>query len=261
MTFNYSTDLFDAETIEHMVQHFQTLLTAISADPHQRLSDLPLLTAEERHQLLVEWNQTALAYPSHLCIHHLFEAQAEHTPDAIALLFQHQQLTYRELNKRANQLAHLLREMGVGPERLVAICLERSPEMIVAVLAVLKAGGAYLPLDVQYPAQRLSFMLEDAEVTLVLTQESLREKLRSLVTKQSLHLLSVDAETSSIAAQPEENPQSTVCSSNLAYLIYTSGSTGQPKAVLAPHRGAINRFAWMWNAFPFAGCPSRHHPA
>src|SRR5579859_2971774 len=171
--FEYNTDLFDAATITRMAEHFKTLLEGIVADPQQRLSELPMLSAAERQQLLVEWNATQVEYPQHLCIHQLFEQQVERTPEAVAVVFEDQQLTYAELNARANQLAHYLQGLGVGPEVIVGICVERSLEMVVGLLGILKAGGAYLPLDPAYPAERLAFMLDDAQVPILLTQEHL----------------------------------------------------------------------------------------
>src|SRR5262249_7982371 len=153
---------FEVATISRMVGHFQTLLAGTVADPEQRLSDLPFLTEEERRQLLVEWNATQADYPRDQCIHQLFEAQGERTPEATAVIFEEEQLTYRELNRRANQLAHHLRALGVGPEVLVGICMERSVEMVVGLLGILKAGGAYVPLDPAYPKERLAFILKDA---------------------------------------------------------------------------------------------------
>ncbi len=167
-TFEYNTDLFDATTINRMVGHFETLLEGIIADSEQRLSDLPLLTEAERHQLLA-WNETTTDYPKDLCICQLFEAQVERTPEAIAVVFEDQQLTYRELNARANRLAHYLKKRGVGPEVLVGICVERSLEMVVGLLGILKAGGAYVSLDPAYPKERLAFMVEDAQVPVLLT--------------------------------------------------------------------------------------------
>jgi non-ribosomal peptide synthetase component F len=158
----YSTDLFDAATITRMLGHFQTLLEGIVANPEQRLADLPILSEAERHQLLVEWNTTQTDYPKNQCIHQLFEAQVEQTPDATALVFEDKHITYRELNIRSNKLAHYLQKQGVGAEVLVGLCVERSPEMVVGMLGILKAGGAYVPLDPSYPPERLSFMLEDA---------------------------------------------------------------------------------------------------
>ena len=152
-----------------MAGHFQTLLEAIVADPDQSIATLPILTEAERHQILVEWNDTAADYPKDKCIHQLFEEQVERTPDAIALEFEDKQITYRELNRRANQLAHHLISLGVGPEKLVGICVERSIEMVVGLLAILKAGGAYVPLDPTYPKERVKFMLKDSEACVLLT--------------------------------------------------------------------------------------------
>ncbi len=162
--FEYNTDLFEEATIVRMMGHFQRLLEAVAADPSRRVSTLPMLTEAERHQLLVEWNDTAAAYPRESCFHELFAAQAARTPDAIAAVCGEQQITYRELNARANQLARHLQARGVGPDTFVGLCMNRSVEMLVGLLAVLKAGGAYIPLDPAYPQERLAFMLEDAQV-------------------------------------------------------------------------------------------------
>jgi amino acid adenylation domain-containing protein len=200
----------------------------------------------ERHQLLVEWNATAVDYPSNQCIHQLFEAQAERIPAAVALVFEQQQLTYRELNQQANQLAHYLRQLGVGPEALVGICMERSLEMVVGLLGTLKAGGAYVPLDPAYPRERLAFMLEDARPTVLVTQQHLIERL-------PIHeqVVCLDTGWHVIGRESKENVLNGVRSENLAYMLYTSGSTGRPKGVLGTHRAAINRFHWMWNTYPF----------
>jgi amino acid adenylation domain-containing protein len=173
----YNSDLFDATTIERMTRHFQTLLEGIVANPQQPISELPLLTERERHQLLFEWNNTTKEYPQDKCIHQLFEEQVQKTPLSVAVVFENQQLTYQQLNQRANQLAHHLQTLGVGPEVLVGICVERSLEMVVGVLGILKAGGAYVPLDPTYPLERLAFMLEDSSVPVLLTQSKLVEKL------------------------------------------------------------------------------------
>ena len=167
----YSTDLFSEETIARMEGHFRALLEGIVADPDQHLSELPLLSEDERRQLLIDWNDTGVDYPRDACLHQLFEAQVERTPDAIALVFRQEQLTYRTLNRRANQLAHYLQSLGVGPEVLVAICAERSLDMIVGLLGILKAGGAYLPLDPSDLTERLLFMVEDAQPQVLLTQQ------------------------------------------------------------------------------------------
>jgi amino acid adenylation domain-containing protein len=232
----YATDLFDASTVKRMVDHFQTLLESIVADPERCLSELAILTEAERHQLLVEWNDTRRDYPTDKCIHQLFEIQVERTPEATAVVFEKQQLTYRELNRRANQLAHYLRKLGVGPETLVGICIERSLDMVAAVLGVLKVGGAYVPLDPTDPKERLAFMLEDARVSVLLTQRRLMEGLP----EHGATVVCVDTDWQAIAQESEETPVSRACPENLAYVIYTSGSTGKPKGVQITHRGVIN---------------------
>jgi amino acid adenylation domain-containing protein len=244
----YNSDLFDAPTIARLAGHFRTLLHGIVAAPDQPLSVLPLLTAAERHQLLVEWNATQADYPHDLCLHHLVEAQVARTPDAVALVFNDQSLTYRQLNARANQLAHHLQGLGVGPEVLVGVCLERSPDLVIALLGILKAGAAYLPLDPAYPRQRLAFMLEDAQVPVVLTHQPLRPGLPACAAR----VVCLDTEGAAIGALPTTNPASPVRPDQLAYVIYTSGSTGQPKGVLGLHRGTLNRFHWMYDRYPFA---------
>jgi len=241
----YNTDLFDPATITRMVDHFQTLLRAIVADPDRPLSELSLLTGAERQQLLGEWNDTDTPYPSDTCVHHLFEAQVERAPDSVALVFEDQHLTYRELNRRANRLAHYLRTLGVGPEALVGICMERSLEMVVAVLGILKAGGTYVPLDREYPKERLAFMLEDALVTVLLTQARLADD----SPEHRAHVVYVDTDWELIAQESAENPFSGVTAENSAYVLYTSGSTGHPKAVAMSHRPLCNLLSWQLSHF------------
>jgi len=241
----YSSDLFDAATIARMLLHFQVLLEAIVADPEQRLSALPLLTDAERHQLLVEWNDTWKDYPQDQCLHELFEAQVEQTPEAVAVVFEQEQLTYRELNARANHVAHHLRSLGVRPEVLVGIMLERSIEMVVGLLGILKAGGAYVPLDATYPQERLAFMLEDAAVPVLLTEQRLLES----VSRRETEVVCLDADWEQIAQESAGNPNSGVAAENLAYVIYTSGSTGKPKGAMNTHRGICNRLLWMQDAY------------
>jgi amino acid adenylation domain-containing protein len=237
----YSTDLFEAATIERMVGHFQTLLEGIVANPEQSIATLPILTAAERQQLLVEWNETQTDYPRDKCIHQLFEEQVERTPDAIAVIFEEQQLTYQQLNRRANQLAHHLQTLGVGRDQLVGICLERSIELVVGLLGILKAGGTYLPLDPTYPQPRLAFMVENAQAQVIVTQDSLRQ----VLPPAAAHVVCLDTDWSTIAQQPTASPCSAVQPQNLAYVIYTSGSTGQPKGVLLNHRPLVNLVAWQ----------------
>ena len=228
----YSTDLFDHSTIARMVGHFITLLQGIVAAPDQRISQLPLLTEPERQQLLVEWNDTAADHPRDKCVHELFEEQVERTPDAVAVIFEEQELTYRELNERANQLAHHLIALGVGPETLVGLCLERSPELVVGILGILKAGGAYVPLDADYPPQRLEFMLQDAAVKYLVTQPQLRGRLPVA----DCAVICLDTEPRILQYTARSNPSVDVGADNLAYVMYTSGSTGKPKGVAIRHR-------------------------
>ena len=230
----YNTDLFDAAAITRMLRHFRILLEAAAADPDRRLSDLPLLNPEERHQLLAEWNDTKTGDSQHLCIHQLFEAQVERTPNAIAISLEDRQLTYEELNRRANQLAHHLRSLGVGPDVLVGSCLEHSPEMIIALMGILKAGGVYVPLDPTYPNERLSFMLEDARMSVLVTQE----RLVGGLPHDTPTIVCLDSGWNAVARERSDNPISAATHDNLAYVIYTSGSTGRPKGVSVP-QGSI----------------------
>ncbi|WP_390625552.1 MULTISPECIES: non-ribosomal peptide synthetase [Calothrix] len=232
----YNTDLFDASTIERMTGHFVTLLEGIVANPEQKIAQLPLLTQHEQHQLLIEWNDTQANYPQHKCIHQLFEERVNQTPNAVAVVFAEQKLTYQQLNIRANQLADYLQSLGVKPDTLVGICVERSLEMVVGLLGVLKAGGAYLPLDPEYPTERLRFMLEDAQVSVLLTQQRLVERLPEL----QANLICLDDIWEEIAQNNQDNPNSEVRAFNLANLIYTSGSTGRPKGVMVEHKGLCN---------------------
>jgi amino acid adenylation domain-containing protein len=239
----YNTDLFDGSRIDSMIEHFRTLLEAIAADPEERVSQLPLLTQGERERLLFEWNRTALPEVSHAGIHQWFAAQAELTPERVAVVCEGRQLTYGELNARANQLAHHLRELGVGPEALVAISLRRSIEMVVGMLAILKAGGAYVPLDPAYPAERLLFMLEDTSAPVLLTERRLVGELQG----QEARLVFMDQDADVIARQPTDNPASGISAENLAYVIYTSGSTGRPKGTGLSHRALMNLIEWHFS--------------
>ena len=242
----YDIDLFNAETITRIVEHFCTLLEGIVANPQARLSDLPLLTADELHQQLVEWNNTQVEYPQQQCIHQLFEAQVERTPDAVAVVFEDKQLTYYELNARANQLAHYLKKLGVEPEVLVGICVERSLDMVIGLLAILKAGGAYVPLDPSYPLERLAYMLEDSQPKVLLTQQQLVESLPD----HKIKVICIDRYWKLIADENTQNPVCNITCDNLAYVIYTSGSTGKPKGAMLPHHAICNHMFWMQSEFP-----------
>ncbi|MDZ8189313.1 MAG: amino acid adenylation domain-containing protein, partial [Nostoc sp. ChiSLP02] len=240
----YNTDLFDASTIERMSGHFQTLLAGIVANPEEQISQLPLLTAPEQQQLLIEWNRTEADYPSNRCIHQLFEEQCLRTPNAVAVAFGDEQLTYYELNCRANQLAHYLKSLGAGTDVLVGLCVERlsktlpkaSPLMVIGLLAILKAGGAYVPLDPEYPTERLSFMLDDTQVPVLLTQKQLLDRLPATAAT----LVFIDEIWSQLDQNHQQNPVTSVTASHLANVIYTSGSTGKPKGVMVEHRGLVN---------------------
>jgi amino acid adenylation domain-containing protein/non-ribosomal peptide synthase protein (TIGR01720 family) len=247
---SYDCDRFHSDTITRMLGHLLTLLENMIADVSQPLASLSILTAFEKHQLLVEWNNTQVDYPQNKCIHQLFEEQLEKTPDAIAVVFENLQLTYSELNKRANQLAHYLQHLGVKPETLVGMFIERSLEMVVGILAILKAGGAYLPLDPTYPKQRLAFMLEDARVSCLLVQSHLVDGLPPHQA-QVININTVDRE---IAGYSKANPVSDVQLENAAYVIYTSGSTGTPKGVINIHKGLYNRLLWMQDTYQLKVC-------
>jgi amino acid adenylation domain-containing protein len=243
-----NTDLFDTQTIDRLVTHFQTLLEAAVAQPELRLSELPLLSTAERQQLLVEWNATEVTGFEHACIHELFEKQARRTPDACAVFFEGVRLSYAELNARANQIAHHLRRHGVGPESVVGICVGRSADLAVSVLATLKAGGAYLPLDPNYPRERLQFMLKDAAVEVLLTHEGARDVLPS----HSAKVICLDSDAEAFAGESTVNPRASVARENPGYVIYTSGSTGRPKGICMPHRALVNLIEWNRASMPAA---------
>jgi amino acid adenylation domain-containing protein/non-ribosomal peptide synthase protein (TIGR01720 family) len=232
----YNTDLFDAATIERMAGHFRALVEGIVATPDAPIAALPLLTADERAQLLYAWNATEAEYAHTQTIPALFARQAARTPDAVAVVYQGESLTYGELNRRANQLAHHLQTLGVGPEVLVGLCVERSVDMLVGLMGILKAGGAYVPLDPSYPPERLAYMLTDASVPVLLTQGRLLAQLPTFAGET----VCLDRDWAAIARQPEQEPDSLVGPENLAYVIYTSGSTGKPKGTMVSHRSALN---------------------
>jgi amino acid adenylation domain-containing protein len=252
VTINYSIDLFEAETIQRMLGHYERLLKAVVENTAQRVWNLPLLTEAEREQL-ERWNQTSRDYPRYKTFAALFEEHAASTPNAVAVEYEGQELKYGDLNRQANRLAHHLRALGVKPDTLVAICMDRSLEMIVALLAVMKAGGAYVPLDPAYPEDRLQFMLEDSRPAVLLMQSHLR----GLFTEIRENLKVIDLKNAEAwSNQPDSNPeQATIglTAKDLAYVIYTSGSTGQPKGVAMPVGSATNMIAWQMNESAWAG--------
>ncbi len=234
--FDYNLDLFDRSTVARMAGQFQTLLEHLVVDPSQSLLTLPLLTRAERHQALIEWNDTQHEDASESSMHELFEQRALFTPEAIALRFEQQHLSYRELNRRANQLANYLTSKGGGIEGLVGLYMERSLEMVVGMLAVLKAGGAYVPMDPAYPAERLAYMLDDSKAAIVLTCRKQPDE----VPQSSAEVVSIDREWEEIEKQSDASRAANARGENLAYVIYTSGSTGRPKGVAVSHKGLVN---------------------
>ena len=231
----YNADLFEAPSVSRMLGHYRTLLDAVSASPDLSIASLPLLPPSEQHGLLVTWNETQREYPRDRCLHQLFETQAARRPEAVAVVCNGHCLTYRQLNQQANQLAHFLRTLGVGPEVYVGICVERSLAMLVGLLGILKAGGVYVPLDPTYPPERLAFILADTQTPFVLAQTHLVDRLPPTSAK----VICVDGDWDSITQQSNTNPANLTTADNLAYVTYTSGSTGQPKGVCIPHRGVV----------------------
>jgi aspartate racemase len=248
-TISYNEELFDRLTIERLSQHHQTLLESVGSDTDQRIGTLPVLPPAQRHQLLVQWNNTKKEYAQDQCVHQLFEAQARTTPDAIAVAFEEQQLSYRELNSRANRVGRCLRKLGVGPDALVGLCIERSPEMYVGILATLKAGGAYIPLDPNYPDERLDTIVSDARPGVLLTTRQLRCRLP----EHNTPIIFLD-EASASAVEEESNLRIAMTSDHLAYVIFTSGSTGKPKGVLISHRSLVNHSTAMARYYDLQPC-------
>ncbi|HEY3580423.1 MAG TPA: amino acid adenylation domain-containing protein, partial [Pyrinomonadaceae bacterium] len=245
LTLEYSTDLFEAATIKRMLAHLQTLLAGAAANPSAQISELPLLTAYERDEVLVQFNDNARDSVPALSLHELFEAHAAQTPDALALVFSEERLSYAQLNQRANRLARYLQGLGVGPELLVGICLERSIDTVVSVLAVLKAGGAYVPLDPAYPQDRIAFMLEDSRPAVLLTTQSIEQTLPG----SEARVVRLDTDSHLLDQFSGDNVASGISGDNPAYVIYTSGSTGQPKGVVLTHRGLANVREEQFRAF------------
>ncbi|MCP5425314.1 MAG: amino acid adenylation domain-containing protein [Gammaproteobacteria bacterium] len=252
----YDTDLFDAATVQRLAEHFRILLTAAATDPKQRLRDLPLLSEAERRQLVRNWNQTAAGFPETACLHQLVERQVRRTPDAPALICGERTMSYRDLNARANRLAHYLRGIGVGPDVTVGLCAARDGDMLVGLLAILKAGGAYLPLDPAYPRERLRFMLEDGRAPVVLTQTGLADTLPEPVSPASatMQRIWLDQAEATLAGFSTDDPPCIASPRNLAYLLYTSGSTGRPKGVAIEHRSAVAMVSWAQRAFAPEQC-------
>ncbi|NOK22272.1 amino acid adenylation domain-containing protein, partial [Corallococcus carmarthensis] len=240
----YSTDLFDAGTVQRMVEHLRVLLEGVVAKPEAAVGRLPLLTEVERQQVLVTWNQTQAEYARDATIPQLFEAQAKRTPDAVAVASGKQRLTYREVEARANQLAHRLRKLGVGPESRVGLCVERTADVVVGTLGILKAGGAYVPLDPSYPKERMGWLLEDAQGPALVAHSHLLESLPAFTARA----VCLDTDTK-LATEPEEAPETALRPENVAYLIYTSGSTGRPKGVAVTHRNAVAFLSWATETF------------
>ncbi|MCK5573218.1 MAG: amino acid adenylation domain-containing protein, partial [Bacteroidetes bacterium] len=242
----YNTDLFDASTIDRLVNHFGVSLEALAANPEQLIASVPLLTEVERHQLIVDWNRTDAEFPYNRSVQELFESQSVKNPEAVAVVFGEERWTYEELDLRSNRFASYLRGLGVGAEVLVGICMERSVEMVVALLGVLKAGGAYLPIDPSYPAERIEFMITDSSARMVLTQARLEER----IPRGSVAVICVDRRSEEIAKESDDRLPAVTNPENLAYVIYTSGSTGKPKGVMVPHRGVVNYLTWCQTAYP-----------
>jgi len=258
ISLRYNTELFDAATIARLARHFEALLHHVVAQPASRLTALTDMLAEsdrqipgdaERQQILIEFNDTAAEYPRDTCVHQLFEQQAQRTPANVALVFEAQELTYVQLNARANQLAHYLQTLGVGPEVPVAICMERCVEMVVGLLGILKAGGVYVPLDPAYPMERLAFLLDDARAPVLLTQRHLAERMPV----QGVQVVCLDSSGDARASMSEENSASMVTTKNAAYVIYTSGSTGEPKGVTVEHGGLSNAIHWITETLALSG--------
>lgn len=243
LSLGYRTDLFDDSTISRMLDHFHALLEGVVADPQRRLSQLPLLSDQERHRMLVEWNDTQADFPQQTCLHELVEAQVERTPDAVAAVCDGRQLTYRQLNARANRLAHWLRRQGIGPDALVALHVDRTLDVVVGLLGILKAGGAFLPLDADLPTERIEYMLRDANVGVLVSQHSLVERLKSHGKPEGHAMpacIRLDSDWETVAEESNANPPHVATDRNLAYAIYTSGSTGRPKGVMIEHRSVVN---------------------
>ncbi|WP_257475544.1 AMP-binding protein [Bacillus sp. FDAARGOS_1420] len=247
VSFEYNKDLFDSSTIARMADHFENWLNEIAFHPDKSYTKLSMLSDTERKQLLEEWNDTDVVYGHESMIHELFEKQVARTPDAVAVVYEGGKLTYQELNEKSNQLAHYLQKRGIGPESLVGICIERSPDMIIGLFGILKAGGAYVPLDPSYPENRLRYILENSQIQVLLTKEALQDWL-----PKDIQAICLDRDQVMISKESNLTPVSEVTANNLAYIIYTSGSTGNPKGVMIEHHSVINRLQWMQKKYPLS---------
>jgi amino acid adenylation domain-containing protein len=242
----YPTSLFDASTIQRLLQHFRRILENVTTNIDVRLSDLTLMPEAEERQL-ARWNNTQAEYPQDSCLSELFEEQAARTPEAMAVIDSNEQLTYRQLNARANKLAHWIRNQGVGPEVMVSVFLERSVQTLVSIIAILKAGGVYVPLDSSYPSAHLAFVLSDTKSPVVITEQRLLPKLPPFKGTT----ICLDSQQHLLTQYSEVNPNKTTVPDNAAYVMYTSGTTGRPKGVIVAQRQLLNRCAWMWRSYPF----------
>jgi amino acid adenylation domain-containing protein len=241
----YSTDLYSKDTIKRMADYYKTILEGIAANPDRPVMSIPLMPEEEKRKILTEWNNTKADFPEGKCINQMFEEQVDKTPDAVAVIFDGTQLTYSELNEKANRLAGYLRKAGVGPGVPVGICMERSLEMVVGIYGIVKAGGAYLPIDPEYPKGRREFMINDAQVRILLTQE----KIVGELPENDAELLCLDTHWERLTGESVENTSPNLCPEDPVYIIYTSGSTGKPKGVVNIHKGLVNRLNWMQKVY------------
>jgi non-ribosomal peptide synthetase component F len=237
----YNTDLFNPGTIKRLMESYRVLLEGILAGPDAAIAEVSLLDQIQQRKLLVEWNATLMEYPRHHCIHQLFEAQVRRTPQAVAVAHKGQSISYRELDQRANQLAHFLQKLGVRSGSLVGILINRSVDMVIALLGALKAGAAYAPLDPAYPRERLEYILSDTQAKILITQEDLASSMDSA----TVQTVCMDTDWQSISRESQEPPDVLMTSANPAYVIHTSGSTGKPKGVQVPHRAVVNFLSSM----------------
>ncbi|MEM7345612.1 MAG: amino acid adenylation domain-containing protein, partial [Chloroflexota bacterium] len=257
----YDTSRFKGETISRMLDHLVTLLTHLAENPSQSIATINLLTSTEKHQLFVEWNQTNHIYPKDRLVHQLVEVQAQDNPDALALVHESEKLTYDQLNRQANQIANYLQIRGAGPEQIIAVCMNRSPQMIAVLLGIFKTGAAYLPIDPAYPPDRITFMVSDSDARMLVTEETLTHLITGHEDNDSLKLVILDKDWGRISQASDENPIHQVDLQHLAYVIYTSGSTGRPKGVQIEHRGLLNLIYWHQQAFDVSAADRATHLA